>query len=181
MGENAETRLNKYSSELLDNVAQHMTAKWVRFKRALATRKQATPCPPCVLPQPKTGSYERSPSNSISSKVDALQTLALDVRGGGGGSSEEASVMTLFIRVLVPGFGREKNKDGELDLEGGGLVRRLKRLVSGVLRTMRRSPASAGTEGEKCAKTRSVFDTGSGDCNTRARNYTLRLVLPRRT
>lgn len=80
--------------------------------------------------------------------------MALDVRGGGGGSSEEASVMTLFIRVLVPGFGREKNKDEELDLEGGGLLRRLKRLVSGVLRTVRGSSASAETEGKQFADTK---------------------------
>lgn len=68
--------------------------------------------------------------------------------------------MTLFIRVLVPGFGREKKKDGELDLEGGGLMRRLKHLVSGVLRTVRGSSATAETEGEKCAKTKPVGYTG---------------------
>eukprot|EP00903_Cladosiphon_okamuranus_P010653 g10073.t1 len=103
-------------------------------------------CP--TTQKPSAGNYERSPSSiGISSKVDALQTLALGVRGGGGGSSEEASVMTLFIRVLLPGFRRGRNKDGELDLEGGGLMRRLKRLASGVLRAVRGSPASAGAEG----------------------------------
>ena len=87
--------------------------------------------------------------------------MALDVRGGGGGSSEEASVMTLFIRVLVPGFGREKNKDEELDLEGGGLLRRLKRLVSGVLRTVRGSSAKAETEGKQFADPKPACNCGS--------------------
>lgn len=81
--------------------------------------------------------------------MDALQTLALGVRGGDDGSDEEPSVMTLFIRVLVPGFGRKKIGDGELDLEGGGLMRRLKRLVSGVFRTLLGSPGSAKPEGEE--------------------------------
>lgn len=57
--------------------------------------------------------------------------------------------MTLFIRVLVPGFGREKSEEGGLDLEGGGLLRRLKRLVSGVLRKMKGSPASTEPKGER--------------------------------
>eukprot|EP00752_Nemacystus_decipiens_P002790 g2606.t1 len=116
---------------------------------ALARHEAKTCNSGCPATQrPKTGNYERSPSsNTISSNVDDLQTLALGVRGGGGGSSEEASVMTLFIRVLVPGFGKENNKDGELDLEGGGLLRRLKCFVSGVLRTVRGSTASAKTEG----------------------------------
>lgn len=62
--------------------------------------------------------------------------------------------MTLFIRVLIPGFGQEKNKNGKLDLEGGGLLRRLKRFVSGALRAVRGPPASAEHEGEKCANTK---------------------------
>lgn len=75
--------------------------------------------------------------------------LALGVRGGDEGSSEDPSVMTLFIRVLVPGFGRKKSGDGEIDLEGGGLMRRLKRLVSGVFRTLLGSPTSTASKGEE--------------------------------
>lgn len=82
--------------------------------------------------------------------MDALQTLALGVRGGDEGSDEDPSVMTLFIRVLVPGFGRKKSGDVEIDLEGGGLMRRLKRLVSGVFRTLLGSRRSAAPKGEGC-------------------------------
>lgn len=124
---------------------------WIRVivNGSSEREQQAAPLPLRVLPQDTTGSQERWPcSNSINSKTDALQEMALGVRGGGAGGDDEASVMTLFIRVLLPGFGREKKGDGELDLEGGGLLRRLKRLVSGVFRKVAGSRASAGSKGE---------------------------------
>lgn len=78
---------------------------------------------------------------------DALETFALVVRGG---SDEDPSLTTLFMRVLMPGFRRDKGGDGELDLEGGGLMRRLKRLVSGVFRKVQGSPvASTEPKGEE--------------------------------
>ncbi len=118
-------------------------------ERSSECMQQAAPCRPRAPPQDKTGSHERWHwSDNINSNVDAIQEMALRVRGGGEGSDDEASVMTLFIRVLWPGFGREKSGDGELDLEGGGLLRRLKRLVAGVFRTVKGSSASASPKGK---------------------------------
>lgn len=113
-------------------------------------QQQRPPRRPHVLPQDTTGGHERWPgSDNINSNMDVIVEAALSVRGGGEDSDDEASLMTLFIRVLLPGFGREKSGDGELDLKGGGLLRRLKRLVAGVFRTVKRSSASAGPKGKE--------------------------------
>lgn len=70
--------------------------------------------------------------------ISPTRSLAL-LRGGAG--SDEASVFTLFVRVFLPKFRRERlaREDEEvdgLDLEGGGLMKRLGRLLSGVVRNI---------------------------------------------
>lgn len=56
-------------------------------------------------------------------------------------SDSEASVFTLFVRVFLPKFKRRKSaQEGEeadgIDLEGGGLMKRLSRFFSGVRRSL---------------------------------------------
>lgn len=69
----------------------------------------------------------------------------------GGGSGDEASVFTLFVRVFSPKFNRDKFRqegreaDG-LDIEGVGLLSRLHRLLSSVWRSI------AGISGDREAK-----------------------------
>lgn len=54
---------------------------------------------------------------------------------GGDGGGDDTPVFTLLVRVFIPSFGRKNEvKQGGLDLEGGGLMRRLGRLMSGVWR-----------------------------------------------
>ena len=68
----------------------------------------------------------------------------------GGGTDNEPSVLTLFLRVFMPKFGRRSDaEEGELDLEGGGLMRRLGRFVSKVLGGSRESPKSADSKGTR--------------------------------
>ena len=79
--------------------------------------------------------------------AECLKALTL-VRGGG--TDNEPSVWTLFLRVFMTKFGRESDaKEGELDLEGGGLMRRLGRFVSRVLAGSKGSPKSAGSKGTR--------------------------------
>ncbi|CAM9465771.1 unnamed protein product [Scytosiphon promiscuus] len=104
--------------------------------------------------------YTSSSSDAINGRVDAFQPSAFALRGGAGNDEEEPSVMTLFMRVLVPGFRRDKRPDGGLDLEGGGLMRRLKRLVSGVLRKVTGSSGSSEPKGEE--ETAATKKTGKG-------------------
>lgn len=57
-------------------------------------------------------------------------------------------MFTLLVRVFVPSFKRESEaKDGGLDLHGGGVMRRLKRLMSGILRKVSGSPKDDTSEG----------------------------------
>lgn len=68
----------------------------------------------------------------------------------GGGTGDEPSILTLFLRVFMPKFGRESGaKEGELDLEGGGLMRRLRRFVSRVLGRSKGTLKSADSEGTR--------------------------------
>lgn len=83
--------------------------------------------------------------NCSSKGARSLQTLAL-VRGGGGGN--EAPVFTLLMRVFLPKYGREsETEEGGLDLEGGGLMRRLGRLVTGVFLKVLGSSSDSDTKG----------------------------------
>ncbi|CAM9094764.1 unnamed protein product [Ectocarpus fasciculatus] len=112
--------------------------------RAFLTRGRRS----SALASSQARSYNPGPTTQgqCGHREDALETRALVVRGG---SDEDPSLTTLFMRVLMPGFRRDTGGDGELDLEGGGLMRRLKQLVSGVFRKVRGSPvASTESEGE---------------------------------
>lgn len=94
-----------------------------------------------------SSSLQKAGHERLKGRVESFEALAL-VRGGGG--SDEASVFTLFVRVFLPTFGREsKAKDEGLDLEGGGLLRRLSRLVSGVLRIVPGFSRDPDTKGER--------------------------------
>lgn len=81
-----------------------------------------------------------------SKSAEPFKALTL-VRGGG--RSKEPSVFALFVQVFVPSFGREgeEKKEG-LDLEAGGMMRRLKRFVSGVFRKVPGLSTSADPKGE---------------------------------
>lgn len=90
------------------------------------------PCPfslgtdiEALAPQANLDGTQNSVDNS-----DALSSL----RGGGAG--DDASVFTLFVRVFVPTYRRDGAGEESLDLDGGGLLRRLRRLYSGVIRSV---------------------------------------------
>lgn len=70
------------------------------------------------------------------------------MRGGGGGEND--SVFTLLMRVFVPKFGRKnESNEGELDLEGGGLLRRLRRLMFKFLGKAPGISGDASTKGDR--------------------------------
>lgn len=101
-----------------------------------------------------TSSSGRSVQNAnrecLPGSAECLKALTL-VRGGG--ADNEPSLSTLFLRVFMPKFGRESDaKEGELDLEGGGLMRRLGRFVSRVFGGSGGSSKSADSKGETAKK-----------------------------
>lgn len=92
---------------------------------------------------------QASPNHLSKTAAVALRETLSSLRGGESGSSDQVSVLTLFVRVFVPSFQRqsEANQEG-LDLEGGGLMRRIARLVSGILHKVPRFPRRANANGE---------------------------------
>lgn len=64
----------------------------------------------------------------------------------GGGASDDASVFTLFVRVFVPTFRRHGAGKEGLDLDGGGLFRRLRHLYSGAIRSVMGKGRKAGVK-----------------------------------
>lgn len=104
--------------------------------------RHATLCGRCPHPRLQNGNRECLPGSA-----ECLKALTL-VRGGG--ADNEPSLSTLFLRVFMPKFGRESDaKEGELDLEGGGLMRRLGRFVSRVFGGSSGSPKSADSKGTR--------------------------------
>lgn len=71
----------------------------------------------------------------------------------GGESSGQVSVLTLLVRVFIPSFQRESEANqGGLDLEGGGLMRRIARLVSGILLKVPGFARRANVNGEQVGR-----------------------------
>ncbi|CAM9378608.1 unnamed protein product [Ascophyllum nodosum] len=87
--------------------------------------------------------------SKIAESLEALTSLR------GGEDSDEVSVLTLLVRVFLPSFRRESEATkGVLDLKAGGLMRRISRLMSRILRNVR---GFAGSTGAK-----DVSGTGAG-------------------
>ncbi|CAM9142486.1 unnamed protein product [Discosporangium mesarthrocarpum] len=67
-----------------------------------------------------------------------LADTAVTLRGGAGmkgSQGEDASLWTLLVRVFLPTYGRKTEVEGRgLDVYGGGVMTRIQRLFSGLLR-----------------------------------------------
>lgn len=102
------------------------SARWWALK--LYSWRQYSPDSLCHVSQ---GGEHSSPSGD-----QQAGSLTAILRGGAA-AEDDTSVFTLFVRVFVPTFRRKADaQEGVLDLEGGGLIRRLRRLLSGVARSV---------------------------------------------
>lgn len=88
------------------------------------------------------------------------------------------SVLTLLVRVFVPSFQRESEANqGGLDLEGGGLMRRISRLVSGILRQVPGFARRANANGEQVGRGSDFFSPRARGCLLKTSQFEIGLCI----